>query len=97
MYQQPIMKLSKTRLSEIENLPAETIDIPEIPELDDFWEDAQRIVTENYFQHCRHLQHSLKAQICNDCQQFADFGCCVRAIDIESVSLTSKFSEILIV
>ena len=29
------MKLSKTRLSEIENLPDDTIDTSDIPELDD--------------------------------------------------------------
>lgn len=51
MYQQPIVKLSKTRLSEIENLPDDTIDTSDIPELDDnFWENAQRIVPENYLQ-----------------------------------------------
>lgn len=45
------MKLSKTRLSEIENLPDDTIDTSDIPELDDdFWENAQRIVPENYLQ-----------------------------------------------
>ena len=45
------MQLSKTRLSEIENLPDDTIDTSEIPELDDeFWENAQRIVPENYLQ-----------------------------------------------
>ena len=45
------MKLSKTRLSEIENLPEEAIDTSEIPELDnDFWENAQRIDPENYLQ-----------------------------------------------
>lgn len=43
------MKLSKTRLSEIENLPDDTIDTSDIPELDDdFWENARRIVPENY-------------------------------------------------
>ncbi len=43
------MRLSKTRLSEIENLPDDTIDTSEIPELDDeFWENAQRIVPENH-------------------------------------------------
>ena len=51
MYQHSIMKLSKTRLSEIESLPDDTIDTSEIPELDDdFWENAQRIVPENYLQ-----------------------------------------------
>ena len=45
------MKLSKTRLSEIENLPDDTIDTSDIPELDDnFWENAQRIIPENYLQ-----------------------------------------------
>ena len=45
------MRLSKTRLSEIENLPDDTIDTSDIPELDDdFWENAQRIVPENYLQ-----------------------------------------------
>ena len=46
-----IMKLSKTRLSEIENLPENAIDTSEIPELDDdFWENANRIVPKNYLQ-----------------------------------------------
>ncbi len=45
------MRLSKTRLSEIENLPDDTIDTSDIPELDnDFWENARRIVPENYLQ-----------------------------------------------
>ena len=45
------MRLSKTRLSEIENLPDDTIDTSDIPELDDdFWENAQRTVPENYLQ-----------------------------------------------
>ena len=45
------MRLSKTRLSEIENLPDDTIDTSDIPELgDDFWENDRRIVPENYFQ-----------------------------------------------
>ncbi len=45
------MKLSKTRLSEIENLHENAIDTSEIPELDDdFWENANRIVPENYLQ-----------------------------------------------
>ncbi len=45
------MRLSKTRFSEIENLPEDRIDTSEIPELsDDFWEYAQRIVPENYLQ-----------------------------------------------
>ena len=58
-----MMKLSKTRLSEIEGLPEDAIDTSEIPELDDkFWENAQRIVREDYPQHCRHSQQSLKAQ-----------------------------------
>lgn len=39
------------RLSEIENLPNNGIDTSDIPELgDDFWENARRIVPENYFQ-----------------------------------------------
>ena len=46
-----MMKLSKTRLSEIESLPDDAIDTSDIPELDDdFWENAQRIVPENYLQ-----------------------------------------------
>ena len=58
-----MMKLSKTRLSEIESLPEDSIDTSDIPELDDdFWENAQRIVPENYLQHCRHLRQSLKTQ-----------------------------------
>jgi hypothetical protein len=45
------MRLSKTRLSEIESLPEDAIDTSEIPELDnDFWENAQQIVPENYCQ-----------------------------------------------
>ena len=45
------MKFSKTRLSEIESLPEDSIDTSEIPELDDdFWENAQPIVPENYLQ-----------------------------------------------
>lgn len=45
------MKLSKTQLSEIESLPEDSIDTSEIPELDDdFWENAQPIVPENYLQ-----------------------------------------------
>ena len=45
------MKLSKTRLSEIESLPDDTIDTSDIPELDDdFWENAQQIIPENYLQ-----------------------------------------------
>ena len=45
------MKLSKTRLSEIESLPEDTIDTSEIPELDDeFWENVRRVVPENYLQ-----------------------------------------------
>ena len=45
------MRLSKTRLSEIESLPEDAIDTSEIPELDDdFWENARRIVPENYLQ-----------------------------------------------
>ena len=46
-----MIKFSKTRLSEIENLPEDSIDTSEIAELDDdFWENAQRIVPENYLQ-----------------------------------------------
>ena len=45
------MRPSKTRLSEIENIPENVIDTSEIPELDDdFWENAQPIVPENYLQ-----------------------------------------------
>ena len=45
------MRLSKTRLSEIEDLSEDAIDTSEILELDDdFWENAQRIVPENYLQ-----------------------------------------------
>ena len=45
------MKLSKTRLSEIENLPEDAIDTSDITELDeDFWENARRVVPENYLQ-----------------------------------------------
>ena len=45
------MKLSKTRFSEIESFPDDAIDTSDIPELDDdFWENAQRIVPENYLQ-----------------------------------------------
>ena len=45
------MRPLKARLSEIENLPEDVIDTSEIPELDDdFWENAQRIVPENYLQ-----------------------------------------------
>ena len=45
------MRLSKTRRIEIESLPDDTIDTSDIPELDDgFWENAQRIVPENYLQ-----------------------------------------------
>ena len=46
-----MMKLSKTRLSEIENLPEGTIDTSDIPELDeDFWENAQWIVSDESLQ-----------------------------------------------
>ena len=46
-----MMKLSKTRLSEIESLPDNAIDTSDIPELDnDFWENAQGVVPENYLQ-----------------------------------------------
>ena len=45
------MRLSKTRLSEIEHLPENAIDTSDILELDDdFWENAQPIVPENYVQ-----------------------------------------------
>ena len=45
------MRLSKTRLSEIESLPDDAIDTSDIPELDDdFWENARRVVPENYLQ-----------------------------------------------
>ena len=45
------MRLSKTRISEIQNLPDNAIDTSDIPELDDeFWENAQQIVPENYLQ-----------------------------------------------
>lgn len=45
------MHLSKTRLSEIESLPENKIDTSDIPELDDdFWENANRIIPENYLQ-----------------------------------------------
>ena len=46
-----MMKLSKARLSEIESLPDDAINTSDIPELDDdFWENAQRVVPENYLQ-----------------------------------------------
>ncbi|MDE0040423.1 MAG: hypothetical protein OXT74_00150 [Candidatus Poribacteria bacterium] len=45
------MKISKTRLSEIESLPEDEIDTSDIPELgDDFWENAEWIVPKNYLQ-----------------------------------------------
>lgn len=45
------MKFLKTRISEIESLPEDAIDTSDIPELDDdFWENAQPVVPENYFQ-----------------------------------------------
>ncbi len=45
------MRLAKTRLSEIENLPDNAIDTSDIPELDDeFWENAQQMIPENYLQ-----------------------------------------------
>ncbi len=45
------MRYLKTLLSEIENLPEDSIDTSDIPELDDgFWGNAQRIVPENYLQ-----------------------------------------------
>lgn len=57
------MKLSKTRLSEIENLPAETLDTSEIAELDDdFWENVRRIVPENYLQIDPEILEWFKAQ-----------------------------------
>ena len=50
-YQYRMMKLSKTRLSEIESLPDNAIDTSDIAELDnDFWENAQWVVPENYLQ-----------------------------------------------
>ena len=50
------MKLSKTRLSEIENLPEDPIDTSEIAELDDdFWENAEWIVPEN----CLQIEHEI--------------------------------------
>ena len=46
-----MMTLSPTRLSEIESLPDDAIDTSDIAELDDdFWENAQRIVPEDYLQ-----------------------------------------------
>jgi len=46
-----IMRISKTRLSEIESLSADEIDTSEISELDDdFWENAEWIVSKNYLQ-----------------------------------------------
>ena len=43
--------LSKKRLSEIGSIPEDAIDTSDILELDDdFWENAQRIVPENYLQ-----------------------------------------------
>lgn len=46
-----IMQLSKTRLSEIESLSEDAIDTSEIPELDeDFWENADMIIPENFLQ-----------------------------------------------
>ena len=57
------MRLSKTRLSEIENLPEDTIDTSDILELDDdFWENAQRIVPENYLQIEREVLEWFKEQ-----------------------------------
>ena len=51
MIKKDLMRLSKTRLSEIESLPDDAIDTSDILELDDdFWENAQRIVPENYLQ-----------------------------------------------
>ena len=46
-----MMKILNTLLSEIESIPEDAIDTSEIPELDDdFWENTQRIVLENYLQ-----------------------------------------------
>ncbi len=57
------MQLSKTRFSEIENLPEDRIDTSEIPELsDDFWEYAQVIVPENYLQIEREVLEWFKGQ-----------------------------------
>ena len=54
---------SKTRLSEIESLPEEAIDTSEIAELDDdFWENARRIVPENYLQIEHEILEWFKAQ-----------------------------------
>lgn len=45
------MKLSKTRFSEIESISKDSIDTSEIPKLDDdFGENAEWIVPENYLQ-----------------------------------------------
>ncbi|MDD9974455.1 MAG: BrnA antitoxin family protein [Candidatus Poribacteria bacterium] len=50
------MRLSKTRLSEIEGLLEDAIDTSEIPELnDEFWENARRIVPEN----CLQIDHEI--------------------------------------
>ena len=44
-----MMRLSKIRLSEIKSFPEDAIDTSDISELDDdFWENARRIVPENY-------------------------------------------------
>ena len=57
------MRLLKTRLSEIESLPDDTIDTSDIPELDDdFWENAQRIVPENYLQIDQEILEWFKGQ-----------------------------------
>ena len=57
------MKLSKTELSEIENLPENDIDTSDIPELDDdFWENARQIVPENYLQIEREILEWFKGQ-----------------------------------
>ena len=46
-----MVKLSKTRLSEIKSISEDATDTSDIPELDDgFWENAQPIVPENYLQ-----------------------------------------------
>ena len=50
------MQFLKTRLSEIESLSDNAIDTSDIPELgDDFWENARRIVPENY----RQIEHEI--------------------------------------
>ena len=57
------MRLSKTRLSEIESLPDDAIDTSEIPELDDdFWENSRQVVPENYCQIEREILEWFKKQ-----------------------------------